>query len=358
MILDIKDSGDCLKKMEFKKSVHIDVTEHERTPAEEFFYESYLLKKHSDVGNLYASNVYQGQCFQKTLKHLNRERSVQAAEIDREMKKVQKKMFDLKMKSTSNRILGQRQFSFDCVRNIKMNGLDDCHGKILSFPVIGGKGRNPKRGESRFSRTLSDSSNRELNAIQSGSFRSNSARQMGKKLNKSESSIISYGDGRPLSSKSDGFRLSGGSKNWKTNSVPVVFVTEIAESASVNPSSSLREKRRDRNSEQNDQCKPSSKASLQKQTLSPIHTTRINPRDGLTHSTSESSLRVNGRLRTAKSHQDFACLDSAAPIERRPRSITISGCSNAGLEFEGLEMRYVPREDRVKSASTGGLPKI
>ncbi|XP_065071517.1 uncharacterized protein LOC135696163 isoform X1 [Rhopilema esculentum] len=346
--------------MEFKKSVHIDVTEHERTPAEESFYESYLLKKHSDVGNLYASNVYQGQCFQKTLKHINRERSVQAAEIDREMKKVKKKMFDLKMKSSSNRILGQRQFSFDCVRNIKMNGLDDCHGDILSFPVIGGKGRNPKRGERRCSRTLSDSSNRGLNAIQSGSLRSSSARQVGKSLNKSEGSIINYGDGRPSSSQSDGFRLSntGGFKNSKTNSVPVVFVTEIAEPASVNPSSSLREKCRDRNSEQNDQGKPSSKASLQKQALSPIHTTKINPRDGLTHSTSESSLCLNGRLRPAKSHQDLACLDSAAPIERRPRSHTISGCSKAGPEFEGLEMRYVPREDRVKSASTGGLPKI
>eukprot|EP00794_Sanderia_malayensis_P005664 gene5664-6360_t len=93
--------------MEYRHFTHEDVTSHKRTPAEESFYESFLLQKESDIGNLYASNLYEVQCYSKTLKNINRQCNYQSTEMNREIEKVRKKMDSFRGKCKENSFLSE-----------------------------------------------------------------------------------------------------------------------------------------------------------------------------------------------------------------------------------------------------------
>ncbi len=106
--------------MEFRHHTKEDVTSHKRSPAEESFYESFLLQKESTIGNLYASNLYQMQCYSKTVKHIDKQRNVHAAEMNREMKKIQKKMDSFKDKSHKKQFASEKSASSDYLKDAKM----------------------------------------------------------------------------------------------------------------------------------------------------------------------------------------------------------------------------------------------
>lgn len=118
--------------MEFRRISHADATERIRTPAQESIYESYLLRKQSDICNLYSSNVFEGQCYQKVIKQINKDMKMHAAEIDREMKKLHKRMNDLKFRSKSAKFSSFKNNSFGCVKDLGLNS--DPNGKFL--PIL------------------------------------------------------------------------------------------------------------------------------------------------------------------------------------------------------------------------------
>lgn len=129
--------------MEFRKASHVDVIDHERTPAEESLYASYLLKKQSDVGNLYSSNVYEEQCFEKTIKQLDKNKRLQTAEIDREMRIFEKKLNHLKTRSTNDRLLKPRSDTLGCVKDLNSSVKEG----LLTLPFLSPgdkpRGRSP-----------------------------------------------------------------------------------------------------------------------------------------------------------------------------------------------------------------------
>ena len=72
-----------------------DVTEKERTPAEEAFCESFLIQSKSAVGNMYASNVYHSQKHAKEVKDLERQRYFQMSQMTTHQKEMLRKMNQL-----------------------------------------------------------------------------------------------------------------------------------------------------------------------------------------------------------------------------------------------------------------------
>lgn len=75
-----------------------DITEHNRTPAEHAFYESFLLQSRSDIENLYASNIYWSQKHAKEVKDLNRQKMVVLSSMTKEQKEMVKRMQKLQEK--------------------------------------------------------------------------------------------------------------------------------------------------------------------------------------------------------------------------------------------------------------------
>ena len=138
--------------MDFKRPHHIDDIDHARTPAEDSLHESYLLKKTSNIGSLYSSNIYQGQCFEKTIKQLEKSKKVQMAGIDREMKIVEKRMNDLKVRSPSSRLIKSRSETIGYEKELHWNN----KSAFLELPSLGPGERTERMRARLLCRTMSD----------------------------------------------------------------------------------------------------------------------------------------------------------------------------------------------------------
>ena len=68
----------------------------ERSPVDESFYESYIIQSRTAVDNLYASNVLSCQKHVKVMGDLARQRRVKLSALEREQKKLVKRMENLK----------------------------------------------------------------------------------------------------------------------------------------------------------------------------------------------------------------------------------------------------------------------
>lgn len=75
-----------------------DITEHQRSPIEHAFYESFLLQSRSAIENLYASNIYWSQKHAKEVKDLNRQKMVALTSMTKEQKEMVKRMQKLQEK--------------------------------------------------------------------------------------------------------------------------------------------------------------------------------------------------------------------------------------------------------------------
>lgn len=74
----------------------------ERSPVEESFYESYIIQSRTAVENLYASNVLSCQKHVKVMGDLARQRKVKLLSLEREQKKLLKRMENLKAKQEAH----------------------------------------------------------------------------------------------------------------------------------------------------------------------------------------------------------------------------------------------------------------
>lgn len=74
----------------------------ERSPVEESLYESYMIQSRTTVGSLYASNVLSRHKHIKMIRDLARQRKVRLSSLEREQKKLLKKMETLKEKQEKN----------------------------------------------------------------------------------------------------------------------------------------------------------------------------------------------------------------------------------------------------------------
>ena len=75
-----------------------DVTEKERSPAENAFYESFLIQSRSAIENLYASNIYHSQRHAKEVKDLERQKQYNMSQMSNRQKEMVKKMAQLQEK--------------------------------------------------------------------------------------------------------------------------------------------------------------------------------------------------------------------------------------------------------------------
>lgn len=75
-----------------------DVTEKERSPAENAFYESFLIQSRSAIENLYASNIYHSQKHIKQIKDLERQKHYSMSQMKNNQKEMVKKMVQLQEK--------------------------------------------------------------------------------------------------------------------------------------------------------------------------------------------------------------------------------------------------------------------
>ena len=75
-----------------------DVTEKERSPAENAFYESFLIQSRSAIENLYASNIYHSQKHAKHVKDLERQQHYSMSQINNNQKEMVKRMAQLQEK--------------------------------------------------------------------------------------------------------------------------------------------------------------------------------------------------------------------------------------------------------------------
>lgn len=75
-----------------------DVTEKERSPAENAFYESFLIQSRSAIENLYASNIYHSQRHAKEVKDLERQKQYSMSQMTNRQKEMVKKMAQLQEK--------------------------------------------------------------------------------------------------------------------------------------------------------------------------------------------------------------------------------------------------------------------
>ena len=324
--------------MEFRKASHVDVTEHNRTPAEESLYETYLLRKHSDVENLYSSNVYEGQCFNKAIKQLNKDRKVQVAEIDREMKKLHKRFNQLKTRSSTDKYLEFRRGTLPSAKEGRP-----------TLPTL-----SPGRQRISSSRPVS----RALSEVSSQSCKSGrTTPKLGTSMLKPAIHITvcesgEEGEKNNIKKSSDedknitSFKNSNDSVKVQKSKGNAFFVTEIKEMTT------------DLNAIQdfhleNDQIlrKPSTDAPPQRSCrLSPVFNARIDVKQSLTPP-------KNAPLRTSKSHQSLLGLaDSTNNVnfQRRPRSHTTSACTKTESRNDNQYLSY----ERVNRAFSVSLPKI
>ena len=75
-----------------------DVTEKERSPAENAFYESFLIQSRSTIANLYASNIYHSRRHAKEVKDLERQMQYSMSQMTNRQKEMVKKMAQLQEK--------------------------------------------------------------------------------------------------------------------------------------------------------------------------------------------------------------------------------------------------------------------
>ena len=75
-----------------------DVTEKERSPAENAFYESFLIQSRSAIENLYASNIYHSQKHAKQVKDLERQQHYSMSLMNNNQKEMVKRMVQLQEK--------------------------------------------------------------------------------------------------------------------------------------------------------------------------------------------------------------------------------------------------------------------
>lgn len=75
-----------------------DVTEKERSPVENAFYESFLIQSRSAIENLYASNIYHSQRHAKEVKDLEKQKQYSMSQMTNRQKEMVKKMAQLQKK--------------------------------------------------------------------------------------------------------------------------------------------------------------------------------------------------------------------------------------------------------------------
>lgn len=75
-----------------------DVTEKDRSPAENAFYESFLIQSRSAIETLYASNIYHSQKHAKQVKDLERQKQYCMSQMNNDQKEMVKKMAQLQEK--------------------------------------------------------------------------------------------------------------------------------------------------------------------------------------------------------------------------------------------------------------------
>lgn len=86
-----------------------DVTEKERSPAENAFYESFLIQSRSAIENLYASNIYHSQRHAKEVKDLERQKQYSMSQMTNRQKEMVKKMAQLQEKQEQIMLEKRRQ---------------------------------------------------------------------------------------------------------------------------------------------------------------------------------------------------------------------------------------------------------
>ncbi|XP_068712379.1 uncharacterized protein [Montipora capricornis] len=87
-----------------------DVTQKERSPAENAFYESFLIQSRSAIENLYASNIYHSQRHAKQVKDLERQKQYSMLQMNNNQKEMVKKMVHLKEKQ--GQIMAEKRKQF------------------------------------------------------------------------------------------------------------------------------------------------------------------------------------------------------------------------------------------------------
>ena len=319
--------------MEFKNS-KANVLNHKRTPAEESYYESYLLQKNSDVGNLYASNIYEGQCFQQTIKHINRERTVQAAEMGREMKKLQKKIDDLKQKSKKVRLTRQKKYSVERMDSVGFRTARQ-EGSSLTLPFLDARCQKHGSSSRPFSRALSDMS---MTSVDNEPLRQ-SSRSLDCLLEPTTPSlqIDCNNDANDYYDDDDDDDDDVFGANDQETTGPTVFVTRL--DAKVTEIKS-----------------PVNQRHLCTVKQSSMDTTGTNP-----GSFTPKLTRVRSHtMKAAKSQGDLTNLNDTTLVafDTRTRAKTTTKDDEFDLEasYGSVHMRYISREDRAKSASC--FPKI
>ena len=119
-----------------------DVTARDRSPVEQSFYESFLLQKQSNVDSLYAANVYHGKTYFSTVRNLKKERQFQLTEMNREIKKTEKKMADLKIEARKANSLRRKEYRPGTPANAsrtvlkKFRSVDDKELRCLTLPPL------------------------------------------------------------------------------------------------------------------------------------------------------------------------------------------------------------------------------
>lgn len=86
-----------------------DVTETDRSPAENAFYESFLIQSRSAIESLYASNIYHSQRHAKQVKDLERQKHYSMSEMSNKQKEMVKKMAQLQEKQEKIQIEKRKQ---------------------------------------------------------------------------------------------------------------------------------------------------------------------------------------------------------------------------------------------------------
>jgi hypothetical protein len=92
------DEDDNFQDVDEPETTLQELVGEERSPVEESFYESYIIQSRTAVDNLYASNVLSCQKHMKVMGDLARQRKVKLSSLEREQKKLLKRMENLKEK--------------------------------------------------------------------------------------------------------------------------------------------------------------------------------------------------------------------------------------------------------------------
>ena len=328
--------------MEFRRTFHVDVTDHERTPAEESLYESYLLRKNSNIGNLYSSNVYEGQCFEKTIKQLNKDKRMQVAEIDREMRILEKRMNQLKTKSTNGRLLKDRSETLGCVKDLTLNTKESPSG----LPFLSPKDSPQGRRSHLFSRAMSDASLH--NAKDEGKASRRAISPSMPTIN-----ITTWNqDSSDISTEED----NKGGKNAKEENAhvstndkyPIALQKKKGESFFITDV-------KDFESYPSPKSKRITIDSPRQRSPSP---SILSPGDKLPIDiTQNRSPSLSRAIHMSKSDDDIISMNDRiyVPLHRRPRAHTISGNLTSGTRDEDLSAHDTQEDDR---SPTLVLPKI